>query len=152
MPGKVNPVIAEALLQVVCQVIGNDATVSAAAQGGYLELNTYWPVAGYNLHQGITLLGSAVSNFEKQCLRGIKATTVGPEMVEKGLMLATGLTPAVGYDVATSIAKEAARAGKTIRQVAKEQTNLTNAQIDTLLDPIRMTEPGTVEGASSGGG
>ena len=73
-------------------------------------------------------------------------------MVEKGLILATGLTPAVGYDVATSIAKEAARAGKTIRQVTKEQTNLTDKQIDTLLDPLRMTEPGIVEGASGGGG
>ena len=111
MPGKVNPVIAESLLQVVCQVIGNDAAVSAAAQGGYLELNTYWPVAGYNLHQAVTLLASATRNFEEQCLRGLKATSTGPEMVERGLMLATGLTPAIGYDAATAIAKEAAADG-----------------------------------------
>ena len=64
MPGKVNPVIPESVVQVVCQVIGNDAAVAAAAQGGYLELNTYWPVAAYNLHQSITLLASATANFE----------------------------------------------------------------------------------------
>jgi fumarate hydratase class II len=152
MPGKVNPVIAESLLQVVCQVIGNDAAVSAAAQGGYLELNTYWPVAGYNLHQAITLLASATSNFEAQCLRGLKATATGPDMVEKGLMLATGLTPAIGYDAATAIAKEAAATGRTIRETAKEKTGLTDAQLDVLLDPARMTEPGIGEGASGGGG
>ena len=152
MPGKVNPVITESLLQVVCQVIGNDATVSAAAQGGYLELNTYWPVAGYNLHQAVTLLASATSNFETQCLQGLRATGTGPEMVEQGLMLATGLTPAVGYDAATAIAKEAAAAGKTIRQVAKERTSLTDEQLDTLLDPLRMTEPGIAEGGGGGGG
>ena len=152
MPGKVNPVIAESLLQVVCQVIGNDATVSAAAQGGYLELNTYWPVAGYNLHQAATLLASATRNFEAQCLRGIKATGTGPEMVERGLMLATGLTPAIGYDAATALAKEAAATGKSIREMAKERTSLTDEQLDRLLDPLRMTEPGIVEGGGGGGG
>ena len=150
MPGKVNPVITESLLQVVCQVVGNDAAVSAAAQGGYLELNTYWPVAAYNLHQAITLLASATDNFEAQCLRGLKATSTGPEMVEKGLMLATGLSPAIGYDAATAIAKEAAATGKTIRETAKEHTSLTDAQLDVLLDPARMTEPGLVDGAGGG--
>ena len=152
MPGKINPVIAESLLQVVCQVVGNDASVSAAAQGGYLELNTYWPVAGYNLHQAITLLGSATANFEAQCLRGLKATATGPEMVTQGLMLATGLTPAIGYDAATAIAKEAAATGKTIRELAKEKAGLTDAQLDVLLDPARMTEPGIGEGTGGGGG
>ena len=152
MPGKVNPVIAESLLQVVCQVIGNDAAVSAAAQGGYLELNTYWPVACYNLHQAITLLASATANLDAQCLRGLKATRTGPDMVEKGIMLATGLTPAIGYDAATAIAKEAAATGRSIRDVAKERTQLTDAQLDVLLDPVRMTEPGLVEGGTGGGG
>ena len=84
MPGKVNPVIPESVVQVVCQVIGNDAAVAAAAQGGYLELNTYWPVAAYNLHQAITLLASATVNFDAQCLQGIKATSRGPIWSSKG--------------------------------------------------------------------
>lgn len=151
MPGKINPVIPESLLQVVCQVIGNDAAVTAAAQGGYLELNTYWPVAAYNLHQAVTLLASSVTNFDTQCLKGLKATETGPQMVEKGLMLATGLTPAIGYDAATSIAKEAAATGKTLRELAKFSAGLTDDQLDILLDPVRMTEPGLTEGGGGGG-
>ena len=152
MPGKVNPVIAESLLQVVCQVIGNDAAVSTAAQGGYLELNTFWPVSAYNLHQAVTLLASATRNFDAQCLRGLKATGTGPAMVERGLMLATGLTPAIGYDAAAAIAKEAAATGRTLRELAKERHGLTDERLDVLLDPVRMTEPGIVEGAGGGGG
>ncbi|MEK9659343.1 MAG: class II fumarate hydratase [Chloroflexota bacterium] len=152
MPGKVNPVIPESVVQVYCQVVGNDAAVAAAAEGGFLELNTYWPVAAYNIHQSITLLASAVRNFEAQCLRGIKATSKGPDMVEQGLMMATGLTPAIGYDAATAIAKEAAAKGVTIRELAKTKAGLTDEQLATLLDPARMTAPGIVEGASGGGG
>jgi fumarate hydratase class II len=152
MPGKVNPVIPESVVQVFCQVVGNDAAVAAAAEGGFLELNTYWPVAAYNIHQSITLLASAVRNFEVQCLRGIKATSKGPDMVEQGLMMATGLTPAIGYDAATAIAKEAAAKGVTIRELAKTKAGLTDEQLATLLDPARMTAPGIVEGASGGGG
>ena len=152
MPGKVNPVIPESVVQVVCQVLGNDAAISAASQGGYLELNTYWPVSAYNLHQSITLLASATSNFDIQCLQGIKATAKGPDMVEQGLMMATGLTPAIGYDQATTIAKTAATEGKTIREVARRETDLTDDQISDLLNPSRMTAPGIVEGASGGGG
>ncbi|MCH7655100.1 MAG: class II fumarate hydratase [Chloroflexi bacterium] len=141
MPGKVNPVIPESVVQVVCHVIGNDAAIAAAAQGGYLELNTYWPVAGYNLHQAIVLLASAIKNFDAQCLGGITATAAGPESVERGLMMATGLTPAIGYDAATAIAKEAAARGLTIREMAKLKAGLTDEQLDTLLDPERMTAP-----------
>jgi fumarate hydratase class II len=72
-------------------------------------------------------------------------------MVERGLMLATGLTPAIGYDLAAVIAKEAAATGQTLREVAKVKTNLTDEQLNELLDPVRMTEPGIVEGASGGG-
>jgi fumarate hydratase class II len=151
MPGKVNPVIPESVVQVVCQVIGNDAAVAAAAQGGYLELNTYWPVAAYNLHQSITLLASAAKNFEEQCLRGITATSRGPDMVEQGLMMATGLTPAIGYDKAAAIAKAAAAKGVTIRELAKTEAGLSDAELDVLLDPARMTAPGVVEGPSGGG-
>ena len=150
MPGKVNPVIAESLLQVVTQVIGNDATISTAAQGGYLELNTYWPVAAYHLHQASTLLASATANFDEQCLRGIRATEHGPAMVEQGLMLATGLTPAIGYDAAAEIAKKGADTGKTVREIARERGDLTEEQLDVLLDPARMTEPGREAKGGSG--
>ena len=151
MPGKVNPVIAEALTQVVCQVIGNDAAVAAAAQGGYLELNTYWPVSAYNLHQAATLLAAATVNFDVQCLRGLTATFRGPDSVERGLMLATGLTRAIGYDKAAAMAKEAAVTGKTIRELAREQTTLTEDELSRLLDPMRMTAP-NAETIGGGGG
>ena len=142
MPGKVNPVIAESVIQVVAQVIGNDATVALSGHGSYFELNTMMPVAAYNILQSISLLAVSANNFVDQCVQGIQATRVGPDMVEKGLMLGTGLSPAIGYDAAADIAKEAAATGKTIREVAKQKTNLTDAELDKLLDPAAMTEPG----------
>ena len=151
MPGKVNPVIAEALTQVVCHVIGNDAAVAAAAQGGYLELNTYWPVSAYNLHQAAALLAAATVNFDIQCLRGLTPTSRGPDSVEQGLMLATGLTRAIGYDKAAAMAKEAAATGKTIRELAREQTTLTEDELSRLLDPLRMTAPNP-DAIGAGGG
>ena len=111
MPGKINPVIAESVVQVVAQVVGNDAAVTLAGQGGYFELNTMMPVAAHNILESISLLAASASNFAEQCVEGIEATTVGPDMVEKGLMLGTALAPAIGYDAAASIAKEAAARG-----------------------------------------
>ncbi len=142
MPGKVNPVIAESLIQAVAQVIGNDATISVAGQGGYFELNTMMPVVAYNLLQSIDLLATSADNFAEQCVKGIKATEKGQAMVEKGLMLGTALSPAIGYDKAAEIAKEAAATGETIREVAKKRTSLTDKELDELLNPESMTEPG----------
>ena len=82
MPGKINPVIAESMIQVAAQVVGNDATVALAGQGGYFELNTMMPVAAYNLLQSISLLATSANNFADQCVSGIQATDVGPQMVE----------------------------------------------------------------------
>jgi fumarate hydratase class II len=149
MPGKVNPVIAESVIQVVAQVVGNDATVALAGQGSYFELNTMMPVAAYNVLQSIALLAASANNFANQCVGGIQATEVGPAMVEKGLMLGTALSPAIGYDAAAAIAKEAAATGKTIREVAKLRTNLTDSQLDQLLNPEAMTQPGL--GVGGGG-
>ena len=84
------------------------------------------------------------------CVEGIEATTVGPDMVEKGLMLGTALAPAIGYDAAAAIAKEAAATGSTIREMAKEKTELTDDELDTLLNPAGMTEPGVT--MAGGGG
>ena len=142
MPGKINPVIAESVIQVVAQVVGNDATVALAGQGSYFELNTMMPVAAYNILQSISLLAASANNFAEQCVSGIEATTVGPDRVEKGLMLGTGLAPAIGYDAAAAIAKEAAATGKTIRETAKLKTDLSEADLDKLLDPEAMTQPG----------
>ena len=142
MPGKVNPVIAESVIQVVAQVVGNDATVMLAGQGSYFELNTMMPVAAYNILQSISLLAASANNFADQCVTGIEATSVGPDMVEKGLMLGTGLSPAIGYDAAAAIANEAAATGKTIREMAKLKTDLSDAELDRLLDPESMTQPG----------
>ena len=141
MPGKVNPVIAESVIQVVAQVVGNDTTVMLAGQGSYFELNTMMPVAAYNILQSISLLAASANNFAEQCVTGIEATSVGPDMVEKGLMLGTALTPAIGYDAAAALAKEAAATGKTIREMAKLKTDLSDAELDRLLDPGSMTQP-----------
>lgn len=141
MPGKINPVIAESMIQVAAQVVGNDATVALAGQGGYFELNTMMPVAAYNLLQSISLLATSANNFADQCVSGIQATDVGPQMVERGLMLGTALTPAIGYDAAAAIAKQASATGRTIREVAREETDLSDQELEELLNPAEMTKP-----------
>ena len=141
MPGKINPVIAESVIQVAAQVVGNDATVTLAGQGGYFELNTMMPVAAYNILQSISLLATSANNFAEQCVKGIEATGVGPAMVEKGLMLGTALAPAIGYDAAAAIAKEAAATGQTIREVAKLRTEISDEELGPLLNPEEMTKP-----------
>ncbi len=150
MPGKVNPVIPESVCQVCAQVIGNDATITIAGQSGNFEINVMMPVAAHNLLQSITLLASVTRNLVRQCVQGIQATEKGPEMVERGLAICTGLVPAIGYDKAAKIAQEAGRTGKTVREVAKERTGLTDKELDRLLDPAAMTEPG-LTGAPAGG-
>ncbi len=139
MPGKVNPVIAESAMMVAAQVIGNDATIALAGQGGNFELNTMLPLIAYNLLQSIDILGSAASNLADQTVTGLEATERGPELVEKGLMLATALAPEVGYDKAAEIAKQAFKTGKTIREVAREQTDLSEVELDEVLDAKKMT-------------
>ena len=141
MPGKINPVISESVIQVAVQVMGNDATVALAGQGSYFELNTLMPVAAFNILQSISLLAASANNFAEQCVKGIQATETGPSMVEQGLMLGTALSPAIGYDAAAAITKEASSTGQTIRQVAKLRTKLSDAELDQLLNPEDMTKP-----------
>jgi fumarate hydratase class II len=142
MPGKVNPVIAESVTMVCAQVMGNHTTITVAGQAGNFEINVMMPVAAYNLLQSINLLATSANNFTEQCIKGIKATTRGPEMVERGLAICTSLAPVIGYDAAAKIAKEAAKAGKTIREVAREKTDLSETDLDRILDPASMTKPG----------
>jgi len=141
MPGKVNPVIAESLIQAASQSIANDVAVLQAGQWSFFELNTMLPFAAHNLVQSIEILGAATRNFAERCVRGIKATDHGPEMVERGLATCTGLVPHIGYDASAAIAKLAAKTGRTVREVARETTSLTTEQLDAALDPFKMTEP-----------
>jgi fumarate hydratase class II len=151
MPGKVNPVIIESVTMVVAKVLGNDQTIAIAAQSGSIfELNLMMPVAAYSLLESIALLSAAAQNLAQQCIVGIKATERGPQMVEQGLMLATALVPAIGYDAAAKIAKEALATGKTIREIARERTKLAPDELDRLLDPSRMTQPGVEAGPAGG--
>ena len=140
MPGKVNPVIAESAAMVSAQVIGNDATVALAGASGNFELNVMLPVIAHNLLQSIELLASTVDNFTDQLVKGLQATDRGPALVEQGLMLATALAPEIGYDKAADLSKEAYKTGKTIREIAREKTDLSEEQLDRLLDARKMTE------------
>ena len=149
MPGKVNPVIPESVCQVSAQVIGNDATISVAGQSGNFEINVMMPVAAYNLLQSIDLLATVSSNLAIQCIDGLKATTKGPEMVDKGLAIVTTLVPHIGYDAAASIAHKAQSTGQTVLEVALEETNLKEDELREILNPDSMTEPG-ISGVSVG--
>jgi fumarate hydratase class II len=142
MPGKVNPVICESVMMACAQVLGNDVTVNVAGQAGNFELNVMMPVAGYNFLQSINLLAKVSQNLAKQCVDGLTATKQGPDTVERGLALCTALVPAIGYDQSAKISHDAAATGKTIREVAKEQTDLSDQELDELLNPFKMTEPG----------
>jgi fumarate hydratase class II len=150
MPGKVNPVIAEALIQVCAQVMGNHHAVTLGGQWGFFELNTMMPVIAHNLLESMDLLAAASRNFARQCVTGLQATENGPNSVEQGLAICTALAPHLGYDAAAAIAKEAYKTGETVRQVARRQTGLTDAQLTEILDAAEMTKPG-LTGAPMGG-
>ena len=107
------------------------------------------PVAAYNLLQSIELISNASENMAVQCIDGLKATPKGPEMVEKGLAIVTTLVPYIGYDRSAELAHKAQKTGLTIKEVALEETDLSAEQLDTILDPESMTEPG-VSGVSIG--
>ena len=141
MPGKVNPVIAESLIQAACQAIAADVAVLQAGQWSFFELNTMLPFAAHNLVTSIEILGAATRNFAERCVEGIVATGRGPELVERGLAICTGLVPYIGYDASAAIAKQAAKTGRTVREIARETTQLTAEQLDAALDPFKMTEP-----------
>lgn len=138
MPGKVNPVIAESVCMVAARVIGNDQTIMVAGQSGLFELNVMQPVAAHALLESIALLANSADNFRLRLIDGLEATNRGPRLVEEGLMLATALTPAVGYDKAAEIAHEAATTGETIRQVALRTSGLSEQELEVLLDPMSM--------------
>jgi fumarate hydratase class II len=153
MPGKVNPVMSEMVLQVCAQVIGNDATVAwAGAMGSTFELNAMMPVMAYNILQSIELLSKAARIFADRCVDGLEANKQRCEsLVEDSLAMCTSLAPIIGYDKAADVAKESFKTGKTVRQVALEKKLLSEADLKKALDPLRMTQP-QADMVGSGGG
>jgi fumarate hydratase, class II len=149
MPGKVNPVIIESLTMVVARVVGNDATVAFGQTGSLLELNVMLPVTAVALLESIELLAAATANLAARTIDGLAATDRGPALVEQGLMLATALAPVIGYDQAATLAKAALASGRTIRELALEH-GIASDDLDRLLDPGAMTEPGLGSGPTSG--
>jgi fumarate hydratase class II len=143
MPGKINPVVAEAVNQVHKQVVGNDAAVGAGAAEGQIDLNLYKPVLAHNFLQSADLLANASAVFGERFVANLEANReVCEEQVERSMALATALNPAIGYDKASEVAKTALKEGRTVRAVAVEEGYLTEAEADEVLDPVQMTEPG----------
>ena len=142
MPGKVNPVITESLIQVCIQVIGHDSAITLAGLSGNFELNVMMPLIAYNLLQSLDLLANGVNNFSKKCVKGLKADRRRcEEMIEKSLALATALTPRIGYEEGARIAKKAFLRNKTIREVVEEERLFSKGELNRLLDPRRMIAP-----------
>ncbi len=153
MPGKVNPVMCEMVIQVGAQVIGNDAAITLAGAFGNFELNVMLPVIAHNLLQAIELLTQrAAVCLRRRCVAGLEADVAKCEgNIENSLAMCTALAPVIGYDKAAKIAKVAYETGRTIRQVALETSGLDKAKLDQLLDARSQTEPGTGAGSSAGG-
>ena len=145
MPGKVNPVIPEMVMQVAAHVIGNDAAITWGAANGNLELNVMMPMIAHNLLEAIELLTSASSTLRERCVEGIEADAErARELVEANLIVVTALNPRIGYDRGAEIAKEAFASGRTIREVVLEKGLLDADELDRVLDIKRMTEGGVL--------
>ena len=139
MPGKVNPVIAESVLMVCAQVIGHDATIAWCCAAGAFELNVMMPVMAYDLLESEELLASASVNFAERLIDGLEADRERiAELVEDSLSTATGLAPLIGYDQAAAIVKEAYKSRRTVREVAREKSGLSEDQLTEALDPRRQ--------------
>ena len=152
MPGKVNPVICESVIQVGAQVMGNHVAVTLGTQWGQLDLNTMLPLIARNLLESIQLLASVARLFADKAIAGLVAneeTCRG--YVEISPSMATALNPLIGYDQAAEIAKRAFEERRPVRELAREMTDLTPEQIEQALDPRRQTEPGLGPGGGAGG-
>ncbi|MCL4425053.1 MAG: aspartate ammonia-lyase [Firmicutes bacterium] len=143
MPGKVNPVIPEVVNQVAFQIMGNDLTVSLAAQAGQLELNVFEPVLVFNLLQSIDILGNVVRVFIERSIRGVTANEDRCRfIVENNIGILTALNPYLSYDVVSHIAKEALATGKPVRDLVLQTKILTEEELNIILSPEQMTRPG----------
>ena len=143
MPGKVNPVIPEVVNQVAFNIIGNDVTITMAAEAGQLELNAFEPIVFYCLFQSIDTLAYAVNTFVDNCVSGITANeTRCRYLVENSVGIITAICPHVGYQPAADIAKKALNTGESVRNLILQEGLLTEEQLDEILNPVNMTEPG----------
>ena len=143
MPGKVNPVIPEVVNQVAFNVIGNDMTITMAAEAGQLELNAFEPIIFYCLFQSIDTLAYAVETFVDNCVVGITANEERCRyLVENSVGIITAICPHVGYQKAADIAKRAMKSGDSVRELILKEKLLTEAELDEILNPVQMTEPG----------
>lgn len=143
MPGKVNPVIPEVVNQVAFNVIGNDITITMAAEAGQLELNAFEPIIFYCMFQSIDTLAYAVRTFVDNCVSGITANEERcEELAENSIGLITALSPHVGYQKAADIAKKALKTGKSVRSLILEEDLMSKEELDCILNPVNMTEPG----------
>ncbi|OQA37404.1 MAG: Aspartate ammonia-lyase [Acidobacteria bacterium ADurb.Bin340] len=142
MPGKVNPVIPEAVNQVAFHVIGNDLTITMAAEAGQLQLNVMEPILAFNLFQSLQMLAAAVNMLTAKCIVGITANADHcRSLVEHSIGIVTAVMPALGYKRATEVAKEALATGVPVREIIRSKGWLTEAQLDDLLSPEAMTQP-----------
>jgi aspartate ammonia-lyase len=143
MPGKVNPVMAEVVNQVAFRVIGNDLTVTLASEAGQFELNVMEPVLVASLLDSIKMMTNAIDVFNRFCVQGITGNKeVMEESVKKSVGVITAINPHVGYETASSIAKEAIEKGRPVREIVEERGVLTAEELDRILDPFEMTKPG----------
>ncbi len=152
MPGKINPVIPEATMQVAAQVIGNDATIAMCNASGNFQLNVMLPVAAYNLLQSITLLGNVSKILADKAISGFSVNEPKLlELVDKNPIMVTVLNPIIGYEKGASLAKQAYKENRRLKDVAREQTDLSEEELETLLDAKEMTKGG-IKGSGGGGG
>ena len=143
MPGKVNPVIPEAVMMVSAEVIGNDSTITIAAQSGNFQLNVMLPVIAFKLLESINILSGAMDILAKKAIRTFKVKHTNIQhSLNKNPILVTALNPVIGYSKAAEIAKRAYKEGKSIKEIALEMTNLSEKKLDYLLDPSRLTKGG----------
>ncbi|MFV1994856.1 MAG: class II fumarate hydratase [Verrucomicrobiales bacterium] len=142
MPGKVNPVMCESVMQVAAQVVGNDTTATWCAANGNLELNVMMPVMAQNILESIRLLSNVSTIFRERCVEGIEANEKRClELIEFSMSMVTSLAPIIGYDTAAAIAKESVATGKTVRQLCEEKEILPADELAKALDPASMTAP-----------
>ena len=152
MPGKVNPVMSEMLVQVCLYAQGLAQTVVNGGRDGHFELNVTLPLMAHCLHEAIHCLANGVGVFTEKCVLGLEADAARcRELVDRSLMLVTALNPHIGYDAAAAVAKEAFATGRTLREIVLEKKLLDAATLDRVLDPLSMTKPGgTRPGAGAG--
>ena len=143
MPGKVNPVMSEMMMQVCAQVVGNDTAITWGGANGNFELNVMMPMMAHNLLESISLLANACDTFRKNCVDGIEANADrARELVERNAIIVTALNPHIGYDNGAKIAKEAVSTGRSVRDLVLEAGLMTAAELDDALDIKKMTEGG----------